>query len=84
MCLAIPAQITSIGDHNMAEIDILGVTRHVSLDLISEGSVGDWVLVHAGFAIQVVDEEYAKETLEILKAINIVEMDDPEPLKGEV
>ncbi len=75
MCLAIPAQVTSIGDHNMAEVDILGVSRHVSLDLVPESKIGDWVLVHAGFAIQIVDEEYATETLEILKEINVVEMD---------
>lgn len=75
MCLAIPAQITNIGDHNMAEADILGVSRHVSLDLVPESKVGDWVLVHAGFAIQIVDEEYAAETLEILREINVVDMD---------
>jgi len=82
MCLAIPAQITSIGDLNMAQINILGVTRHVSLDLVSDAKINDWVLVHAGFAIQVVDEDYATETLEILKAMSIVEM-DPEPVKVE-
>lgn len=82
MCLAIPAQVKSIGDLNMAEVDILGVMRHVSLDLIPEAKLDDWVLVHAGFAIQVVDEEYAVETLEILKAISIVEM-DPEPTSEE-
>ena len=59
----------------MAEVDILGVSRHVSLDLVPEAKVGDYVLVHAGFAIQVVDEAYAEETLQILKDINLVDME---------
>ncbi|MDZ4180592.1 MAG: HypC/HybG/HupF family hydrogenase formation chaperone [Coriobacteriia bacterium] len=82
MCLAIPAQITTIGELNMAEVDILGVTRHVSLDIVTDAKVGDWVLVHAGFAIQIVDEEYATETLQILKDINVVDM-EPEPVTEE-
>ncbi|MBA4370685.1 MAG: HypC/HybG/HupF family hydrogenase formation chaperone [Coriobacteriaceae bacterium] len=73
MCLAIPAQIVSIGELNMAEVDIVGVTRHVSLEMVPEAKPGDYVLVHAGFAIQVVDEEYANETLEYLKQLSIVE-----------
>ena len=51
----------------MATVDIMGVTRKVSLDLVPEAVEGDFVLVHAGFALQVVDEQYANETLEILK-----------------
>ncbi|MBS3973992.1 MAG: HypC/HybG/HupF family hydrogenase formation chaperone [Actinobacteria bacterium] len=81
MCLAIPAQVKSIGDLNMAEVDILGVIRHVSLDLAPEAKLGDWVLVHAGFAIQVVDEDYAVETLDILKSINVIEMDSGPPVE---
>ena len=69
MCLAIPARVASIGEYRMATVDIMGVTRKVSLDLVPEAVVGDFVLVHAGFALQVVDEEYAKETLEILKQV---------------
>ncbi|MBU4555374.1 MAG: HypC/HybG/HupF family hydrogenase formation chaperone [Actinobacteria bacterium] len=75
MCLAIPAKITTLEANSMAEVDILGVSRHVSLDLVPEAKVGDFVLVHAGFAIQVVDEEYAEETLQILKDINLVDME---------
>lgn len=69
MCLAIPARIVEIEDNRMASIDIMGVTRKVSLDLVPEAVVGDHVLVHAGFALQVVDEEYANETLELLKEL---------------
>ncbi len=82
MCLAIPAQITSIEANNMAKVDILGVIRHVSVDLVPEAKPGDWVLVHAGFAIQVVDEEYAAETLQILRDINVIDT-DLEPAAGE-
>lgn len=73
MCLAIPAKVISKAEHNMAEVDIMGVTRHVSLDLVPEAEVGDFVLVHAGFAIQVVDEEFAEETLQMLRDLDILE-----------
>lgn len=73
MCLAIPAKVKSLEDNSMAEVDIMGVSRHVSLDLVPDAKVEDWVLVHAGFAIQIVDEQYAQETLEILKEMAIVE-----------
>jgi len=73
MCLAIPARITSLGENNMAEVDIMGVSRRVSLDLVPDAKPDDWVLVHAGFAIQVVDEEYAAETLQILKDMAMIE-----------
>jgi hydrogenase expression/formation protein HypC len=66
MCLAIPATVSFIGEHRMAQVDMRGVTRTVSLDLVPEAEVGSWVLVHAGFAIQVVDEQYANETWELL------------------
>lgn len=69
MCLAIPAQISEINDDHMAIVSILGVTRECSLDLTPEAQVGDFVLVHAGFAIEVVSEEYAEETLDLIRSI---------------
>lgn len=66
MCLAIPARVISVGEFGMAEVDILGVTRKISLDLVPEAVAEDHVLVHAGFAIQVVSEAEAKETLDLL------------------
>jgi len=69
MCLAIPAQITQFENDTMVTVEIMGVTRKVSIDLVPEAVVGDYVLVHAGFALQVVDEEYANETIEMLKQI---------------
>ncbi len=67
MCLAIPAKITSLEEDGLATVDILGVTRSISVDLTPQAKEGDFVLVHAGFAIEVVDPEFAAETLEIVK-----------------
>jgi hydrogenase expression/formation protein HypC len=82
MCLAIPARIVTIEDGRMATVDIMGVTRKVSLDLVPEASEDDYVLVHAGFALQVVDEQYANETLEILKSIPDFAADEGIALEG--
>lgn len=67
MCLAIPARITEIGEGNLATVNILGVTRTASIDLTPQAAVGDYVLIHAGFAIEVVSEEAAQETLDLIK-----------------
>jgi hydrogenase expression/formation protein HypC len=69
MCLAIPARVASIDEGRMATVDIMGVTRKVSLDLVPEAVEGDWLLVHAGFALQVIDEDVANDTLDLLKQI---------------
>jgi len=72
MCLAIPAKIVSEpNDISMAEVDILGVKRHISLLMAPSARLGDHVLVHAGFAIQVIDEEFAAESLEMLRTMGI-------------
>ena len=67
MCLAIPAQITELKDNNIVEVNILGATREASIDLTPTEKVGYYVIVHAGFAIEVVDPEFAEETLELVK-----------------
>jgi len=67
MCLAIPGKINQINDNNLATIDILGVTREVSIDLTPKAKVGDFVLIHAGFAIEIVSEEFAQETIDLIK-----------------
>ncbi len=68
MCLAIPALIKSING-NQAEADIEGVTRQVSLQLTPEAKVGDYVLLHTGYAISVIDPAEAEETLKLLKEL---------------
>ena len=67
MCLAIPAKITEMKDDGLATVDILGVTRDIALDLTHQATLGDFVLVHAGFAIEVVDADYAQETIDLIK-----------------
>ena len=62
------ALITSINDKE-AEVEIGGISRRISLYLTPEAKVGDYVLVHTGYAINVLDQEEAKETLEILREI---------------
>jgi hydrogenase expression/formation protein HypC len=68
MCLAVPGKIISLKGGN-AEVDFAGVKRAVSLDLVPEAKKNDYVLVHAGFAIQVLQQEEAQETLKLFKEI---------------
>ena len=67
MCLAIPARITEIKDDNIVEVSLLGVARDASIDLTPQAKVGDYVLIHAGFAIEVVDPQFAEETLDLVR-----------------
>ncbi|UCD77411.1 MAG: HypC/HybG/HupF family hydrogenase formation chaperone [Desulfobacterales bacterium] len=66
MCLAIPSKIVKI-ENSMAVIDVDGVKREASLLLLDDAGVGDYVIVHAGFAIHKIDEQAALETLKFLK-----------------
>jgi len=66
MCLAIPARITKI-DNQMATIDMEGAQREVSLLLLEDARIGDYVIVHAGFAIHKIDEAAAMESLKLLR-----------------
>lgn len=68
MCLAIPAQIKSISGIE-AEVEIGGVGRTISVMLTPEAEVGDYVYVHTGFAISVVDEAEALESLRLLQEL---------------
>ena len=74
MCLGIPAKIVKIRN-NMGTIDIEGTQREVSLLLQEDAKVGDYVIVHAGFAIQKIDEVEALETLRFLRQI-VTELDE--------
>ncbi len=68
MCLAIPGRVVSI-DGAVAKVELGGVERMVSLQLVLEAREGDYILVHAGIGIQVIDEEEAKATLELFEEI---------------
>ncbi|MBC5584441.1 HypC/HybG/HupF family hydrogenase formation chaperone [Eggerthella guodeyinii] len=76
MCLAIPAKVTEMKDNHLATVDILGVTRDISIDLTPQANVGDFVLVHAGFSIEVVDPDYAQETIDLIKQFPELAGDD--------
>jgi len=65
MCLAVPAEIKSI-DGQTATVDYGGVTRTANVSLV-EAKVGDYVIVHAGYAIQLLDKEEAEKTLELFR-----------------
>jgi hydrogenase expression/formation protein HypC len=69
MCLAIPALVKSI-DGFQAEVDIGGVNRRISIQLTPEVKVGDYVLLHTGYAINVIDQDEAEKTLELLRQIS--------------
>ncbi|MFN2284685.1 MAG: HypC/HybG/HupF family hydrogenase formation chaperone [Anaerolineae bacterium] len=64
MCLAIPTQITTIDDQQMATVTLGGVERRISLIMTPEAQVGDYVLVHTGYAISVLSPEEAQASLE--------------------
>jgi hydrogenase expression/formation protein HypC len=69
MCLAIPALIKSI-DGYMAEVDIGGIRRKVSVQLTPDAKIGDYVLLHTGYAINVIDPQEAEETIRLLNELS--------------
>ena len=78
MCLAIPGKIVDLveGPMPLATVDVLGVRRKVDLGLLDEadpGRVGDWVLIHVGFAMSRISEQYAREQIELLEALGEAE-----------
>ncbi|WP_302688904.1 HypC/HybG/HupF family hydrogenase formation chaperone [uncultured Veillonella sp.] len=72
MCLAVPAQLIKVNEF-IGTIELTGVTRDVNLMLVPEAKVGDYVLVHAGCAVQIVDEEEVNATMEAFKELEELE-----------
>lgn len=68
MCLAIPALIKAI-DGRDADVEIGGIIRRINLRLTPEAKVGDYVLLHTGFAISIIDGQEAEETLKLFRDI---------------
>ena len=68
MCLAVPSKIIEIND-TVATVDVDGVTREASILLLEDAKIGDYVIVHAGFAISKLDEESALQTLTDMRNI---------------
>lgn len=67
MCWSVPGKIKEIRGDNKALVELSGVTREVSTELISEPAEGEYVLIHAGYALQKVDEEKARFTIEFFR-----------------
>ncbi|MBU1338929.1 MAG: HypC/HybG/HupF family hydrogenase formation chaperone [Acidobacteria bacterium] len=67
MCLGIPAKVVEIDEDSKAKVDYLGTRVKTNLMLLEDVSVGDWVIIHAGYAISKLNEEEAQETLELLR-----------------
>lgn len=85
MCLAIPGKVVSIEDSNgmrVGRIEFGGIVRQASLDFVPEAAVGDYVMVHVGFAISRVDAEEAARTYELLEQIGEIEAELPPESSG--
>lgn len=82
MCLAIPGKLIDIypkDNLRMAKIDFGGIAREICLEYVPEAKVGDYALVHVGFAISLMDEEEAQETLKLLQEVSNFEEELNEP-----
>ena len=78
MCLGIPGKIVEIwGERDevlrMGKVDFGGIVREVSLAYVPEARIGDYVIIHVGFALNVLDEQEAEETLDLFKEISAIE-----------
>ena len=80
MCLGVPGKIVEIYETNslsMGRIDFGGVTREACLAYVPEAVIGDYTIIHVGFALHLISEEEAQETLTLLRQIAELENDDP-------
>jgi hydrogenase expression/formation protein HypC len=86
VCLAIPGQIVEVVDeaNHLAKVDVAGVRRTVNIGLFDDLGAGDWVLIHVGFAISVIDEDEARATRELLEAMGAEYEQELEELKASV
>lgn len=76
MCLAIPGKILSVEDRNgvrIGRVQFGGITRETCLDFVPEAGIGDYVIVHVGFAISCVDREEAERSYQLLESMGLIE-----------
>ena len=71
MCLAIPVEVRELLPGDMAKVSLDGVIKVVSTALVDDVKVGDYVVLHVGFALAKIDPEEAKRTLELLDAVGV-------------
>jgi hydrogenase expression/formation protein HypC len=90
MCLAIPGQVVELVDdaNQIATVDVVGVRRNINVSLLADedggAQIGDWVLIHVGFALSKVDEEEAHATLALLAQMGAEYEQELEELKASV
>lgn len=88
MCLGIPGQIVEVVDaeHNIVKADVGGVRRNINAALLADGpdavGVGDWVLIHVGFAMSKIDAEEARQTREFLESLGTAFEEEMADLRG--
>ena len=76
MCIGVPGQVLAVGEdiHQLAQVEVCGIKRDVNIALMCEGNpadlLGQWVLVHVGFAMSIIDEDEAKATLDALRQMD--------------
>ncbi|MBE0490960.1 MAG: HypC/HybG/HupF family hydrogenase formation chaperone [Sulfurospirillum sp.] len=86
MCLSIPSKVIAIDENNYATVDTLGVRRQVTLDLIDEAvKIGDFVLIHVGFAMNKISQEEAQESLQLYtQIVEQMQNGEIEPEVGDI
>ena len=85
MCLSIPSKVVSIDENNMATVDTMGVKREVTLDLIDERvEIGDYVLIHVGFAMNKISQEEALESIKVYdEIVQKMKSEEIDPREGD-
>ena len=84
MCLSVPARVTVVHDPHWATVDVGGTTKKISIDLVEDVQVGEYVLLHVGFALQKIDEEAALATLALLEQMAGLEEEEAQEPVWEV
>ncbi len=86
MCLALPAKVVELGEGGMATVSLEGVTKEISLALVEDVSLGDFVLIHVGYALHKVSPEEAERTLKLMAEAGVLteEVMELAPVQGEV
>jgi hydrogenase expression/formation protein HypC len=80
MCLGIPGKVVKIYDSNgtrMGKVDFSGIVKDVCLEYVPEVGIGDYTIIHVGFALHLISEEEAQETLDLLRQIAETSGEDP-------
>ena len=80
MCLAIPAQVIELREGDNAVVDLAGVKKEISLSLVEDVAVGDYVIVHVGYALNKLDPEEAEKTLALFAEMGGAMLVDDDPL----